>query len=212
MDIDTSQAKVVTLPVDNHQDPLRQGLLLLCRQLGRPLGDAELVDGIALEQGQLPLNKVVRALRRADIVAQVVEQPLRQMDDYLLPALLLLNNGQTVLLVGVEDEHARVLVPQSNGGAERMALAELEALYSGRVVFAKCRFRPDGRIGDYAKRRVSTGSSARCDGCGVPTPRWRSPLSRPTCWRSPRRCSPCRYTTGWSPTAPSTPCGSWPVA
>ncbi|HGY9626334.1 TPA: type I secretion system permease/ATPase [Pseudomonas putida] len=151
MDIDTSQAKVVTLPVDNHQDPLRQGLLLLCRQLGRPLGDAELVDGIALEQGQLPLNKVVRALRRADIVAQVVEQPLRQLDDYLLPALLLLGNGQTVLLVGLDDEHARVLVPQSNGGAERMALAELEALYSGTVVFAKCRFRPDGRIGDYAK-------------------------------------------------------------
>ncbi|WP_144173051.1 type I secretion system permease/ATPase [Pseudomonas sp. Kh13] len=147
MEVEQSPDNVVTL---NHDDPLRQGLLLLCRQLGRPLGDAELVDGLALEHGRLPLRLVARALRRADITAKVAELPLQQMDAYLLPALLLLDDGRSLLLVGVEDEQCEVLVPQSDGGSECMALPALEALYSGTAVFAKCRYRPDGRVGDYA--------------------------------------------------------------
>ena len=147
MEVEQSPDNVVPL---NHDDPLRQGLLLLCRQLGRPLGDAELVDGLALEHGRLPLRLVVRALRRADITAKVAELPLRQMDAYLLPALLLLDDGRSLLLVGVEGEQYEVLVPQSEGGRECMAVTALEALYSGTAVFAKCRYRPDGRVGDYA--------------------------------------------------------------
>lgn len=147
MEVEQSPDNVVPL---NHDDPLRQGLLLLCRQLGRPLGDAELVDGLALEHGHLPLRLVVRALRRADITAKVAELPLRQMDAYLLPALLLLGDGRSLLLVGIEGEQYEVLVPQSEGGRECMALPALEALYSGTAVFAKCRYRPDGRVGDYA--------------------------------------------------------------
>lgn len=147
MEVEQSPDNVVPL---NHDDPLRQGLLLLCRQLGRPLGDAELVDGLALEHGHLPLRLVVRALRRADITAKVAELPLRQMDAYLLPALLLLDDGRSLLLVGIEGEQYEVLVPQSEGGRACMALPALEALYSGTAVFAKCRYRPDGRVGDYA--------------------------------------------------------------
>ncbi|MGV2465495.1 UNVERIFIED_CONTAM: type I secretion system permease/ATPase, partial [Pseudomonas aeruginosa] len=96
------------------------------------------------------LHLVARALRRADITAQVTRQPLRRIDRYLLPALLLLDDGRALVLVGNDGEHAEVLVPQSDGGSQRMPLAELEALYSGTAVFAKCRYRPDGRVGDYA--------------------------------------------------------------
>ncbi|MHB9797604.1 type I secretion system permease/ATPase [Pseudomonas sp. MT3] len=131
-------------------DPLREGLSLLCRQLGRPVSPGELADGIALEQGRLPLHRVARALRRAEITAQVAEYPLQRMDAYLLPALLLLKDGGTLVLAGLDGGMADVLVPQSDGGSERLALAELEALYAGTAVFAKCRYRPDGRVGDYA--------------------------------------------------------------
>ncbi|MBF2942992.1 type I secretion system permease/ATPase, partial [Pseudomonas aeruginosa] len=71
MEAEKTPDNVVILNHDPIVDPLRQGLLLLCRQLGRPLGDAELVDGMPLEHGRLPLHLVARALRRADITAQV---------------------------------------------------------------------------------------------------------------------------------------------
>ena len=150
MEAEKTPDNVVILNHDPIVDPLRQGLLLLCRQLDRPLGDAELVDGMPLEHGRLPLHLVARALRRADITAQVTRQPLRRIDRYLLPALLLLDDGRALVLVGNDGEHAEVLVPQSDGGSQRMPLAELEALYSGTAIFAKCRYRPDGRVGDYA--------------------------------------------------------------
>ncbi len=150
MEAEKTPDNVVILNHDPIVDPLRQGLLLLCRQLGRPLGDAELVDGMPLEHGRLPLHLVARALRRADITAQVTRQPLRRIDRYLLPALLLLDDGRALVLVGNDGGHAEVLVPQSDGGSQRMPLAELEALYSGTAIFAKCRYRPDGRVGDYA--------------------------------------------------------------
>lgn len=140
MEAEKTPDNVVILNHDPIVDPLRQGLLLLCRQLGRPLGDAELVDGMPLEHGRLPLHLVARALRRADITAQVTRQPLRRIDRYLLPALLLLDDGRALVLVGNDGEHAEVLVPQSDGGSQRMPLAELEALYSGTAVFAKCRY------------------------------------------------------------------------
>ncbi|MBB5884550.1 type I secretion system permease/ATPase [Xanthomonas sp. LMG 8992] len=131
-------------------DGLRPGLVLLCQRLGRPLTDAELVDGIALEQGRLPLHLVPRALRRADLNADVLDYPLSGMDGYLLPALLLLHDGRTLLLEAIASEQARVLLPHASGGEQAMPLSELERLYSGSAVFAKPRFRDDGRIGGYA--------------------------------------------------------------
>lgn len=50
MEAEKTPDNVVILNHDPIVDPLRQGLLLLCRQLGRPLGDAELVDGMPLEK------------------------------------------------------------------------------------------------------------------------------------------------------------------
>jgi ATP-binding cassette subfamily C protein LapB len=137
-------------PASPAHDPLRQGLLLLCKQLGRPLSDAELTHGIALEHGRLPLQRVPRALRRVDINAKVSAQPLAQMSGYLLPALLLLKDGRSLLLVQLEGEQARVLLSEADGGEQRMSVPELQALYSGVAVFAKCRYRPDGRSGEYA--------------------------------------------------------------
>lgn len=127
---------------------MRQGLLLLCRRLGRPLGDAELVDGMPLEHGRLPLHLVARALRRADITAQVTRQPLRRIDRYLLPACCCSTTAAPWCWWATTASTLKVLVPQSDGGSQkRMPLAELEALYSGTAIFAKCRYRAGRAVG-----------------------------------------------------------------
>ncbi|WXL27139.1 type I secretion system permease/ATPase [Ectopseudomonas mendocina] len=138
---------------DNIDDPVRPGLVLLCRHLGRPIGDAELVSGIALEHGRLPLNLIPRALRRADINAKVTAYSLDKMEGYLLPALLLLKDRKAVVLLGFDGECAEILVPETDGGRERIPLTELSSMYSGLVVFAKCRYRSDERVGGFAKAK-----------------------------------------------------------
>ncbi|MBB5687670.1 type I secretion system permease/ATPase [Sphingobium boeckii] len=131
-------------------DPLRDGLVLLCALLGRQTNAAELGDGLPLEQGRLPLNMVARALRRIDIAARVALHDLRDIETYLMPALLILNDGRGLILTRLSDDAADVLVPDSGGGQQRMTLAALDALYSGTTVFAKARYRDDGRTGGFA--------------------------------------------------------------
>jgi ATP-binding cassette subfamily C protein LapB len=146
MSIDILDRAAPALPID----PLREGLVLLCAELGRQTSVAELGDGLPLAMGCLPPGLVTRALRRIDMTARIGPHPLEGMDPYLLPALLLLNDGQTVLLTRLADEEAEVLVPRAGGGRQVIAPATLAVLYSGTAVFAKSRYRPDGRSGGFA--------------------------------------------------------------
>jgi len=153
MQIPRSEKRPLVVAREAPADPLRHGLLLLCDALGRTLSDAELVEGIALENGRLPLAMVARALRRADLNARVEHLGLEAMDGYLLPALLILHNGNTLLVTRIEGELATIRVPQADGGEQAMPLEDLQGLYSGTAIFAKPRFRADGRIGGYASER-----------------------------------------------------------
>lgn len=133
------------------EDPLREGLALLCKQLGRPTTIAELGDGLALEQGRLPLDLVPKALRRAGLTARLVERPLEQLSGRLLPALLLLNDGGTLLLVSRQGDQAKVSLPETGGGLSNMPLTELAQLYRGSAVLARAMHVSDGRAGVFAR-------------------------------------------------------------
>ncbi|MET0240626.1 MAG: type I secretion system permease/ATPase [Sphingobium sp.] len=138
-------ADIVELTTATNADPLRDGLVLLCERLGRATSPQELGDGLVLVQGRLPLSLVPRALRRAEVSARVAALPLDQIEDYLLPALLILSDGRTAVLTSLGDEGAEILVPDSGGGVEIVSLDRLEARYSGTAIFAKPRYRTDKR-------------------------------------------------------------------
>jgi len=135
------------------EDPLREGLVLLCRQLGRTATEAELGDGLALHEGRLPLALVKRALHRVAVEGRVQEMSLDEMGQRLLPALLVMRDGSTVVLVEWQDEEAVVLLPESGGGSERLSRQALEERYSGSAVVARLAFRPDARAGEFAREK-----------------------------------------------------------
>ncbi|KEQ53401.1 type I secretion system permease/ATPase [Sphingobium chlorophenolicum] len=132
-------------------DPLREGLVLLCRELGRATNAAELGDGMPLEQGRLPVAMVPRALRRIDVAARVAPFDLAQVEPYLLPALILLRNGDWAVLAGLDADGADLLLPGSGGGQQRFDRADLAFFYEGTAIFAKPRYRADGRAGAFAQ-------------------------------------------------------------
>ncbi|MDL4864786.1 cysteine peptidase family C39 domain-containing protein, partial [Halomonas elongata] len=136
-----------------HMDSLREGLVLLCRQLGCPTSVAELGDGLALEQGCLPLELVPRALRRAGVSARVIEADIEALSEELLPALLCFEDGHSVVLVAYQDDEAILLTPESNGGRVNMPLARLRARHTGTTVVARPAYHPDERAGDFARER-----------------------------------------------------------
>lgn len=97
-------------------DPLREGLSLLAGQLGRPATVAQLGDGMALDAGRLPLSQAPRAMRRAGLSARATLMPIDAAPLSLLPALLILKDGATRVLVARDDDTATLLIPETGGG------------------------------------------------------------------------------------------------
>jgi ATP-binding cassette subfamily C protein LapB len=131
------------------RDPLREGLVLLACMLGRHTSASELGDGLPLVEGRLPAEMVPRAMRRLEIAAQVRRSDLA-VPAYLLPAMLVLNDGDCVVLSAIDGDSATLRLPRADGGVQKMPLAELAALHSGMMVFAKARFRSEERAGTLA--------------------------------------------------------------
>jgi len=143
----------MTDPQRQADDPLREGLILLCRQLGRDVDFNAIGDGFALEGGRLALRDVARALRRADISARVIAWPLQRISARLLPVLLHLDDGTWVLLTGWQGDQAVLLDPACGGGERRISQTELNAGYARQAVVARPHSLPDSRAGDFGSTR-----------------------------------------------------------
>ncbi|UYF98683.1 type I secretion system permease/ATPase [Halomonas sp. GD1P12] len=137
----------------SRQTQFNEGLALLCRQLGRPTVAIELTDGFALADERLPLALVPRALNRIGVTGRVVELTLSHLCDGLLPALILLDNDAVCVLVECQGDEAVILVPESGGGQERLALSTLAKRYAGVAVVARQTYRADDRAGRFARKR-----------------------------------------------------------
>lgn len=138
-------------PAGGKPDPLREGLCLLAATLGRPVSAAQLGDGLPLDNGRLPLDQARAAMRRAGLAARAVRLSIDDIPVSLLPALLILRDGEVRVLAALDAETAVLLVPETGGGKEQMSRDELRDRHEGAIVFARPIYQGDDRAGGYAR-------------------------------------------------------------
>jgi len=127
--------------MDVRQDPLLECLVLLTQQGQRPFSAQVLVEGLPLVDGRLTPKLFLRAAARAGFAAKVAQRPLRSISRLLLPAVLLLKDEQACILQKIDFEKAEAEIQQpESGGVVTIALDELEALYSGFVIFLRAEY------------------------------------------------------------------------
>ena len=129
-------------------DPLTDCLIQLCRLYNLPATRTALRAGLPLVGNRLTVELFPRAAERAGLAARLVKRPLGRMTGLELPAVLLLVDGRACVLAAIDRERgeATVLLAETGLGESRLALAELERLYSGHALFARPRFRQDGHL------------------------------------------------------------------
>lgn len=131
---------------ETHADPLLDCLVELTRHHGHALSRDALSAGLPLTRHLLTPALVPRAAARAGLSARLLRHPVEGIEPALLPALLLLQDNQACLLLGwAEDGRARVMLPQSGGGATLLPAAELQRRYTGLAFFVQPRFRFEAR-------------------------------------------------------------------
>jgi len=121
-----------------HDDPLLDGLLALCALHQKTASAAMLTTGLPLPSQRLSADLLARAAARAGLQGRLLQRKLDSIPAIAMPALLLLKDGRSAVLLGWQGEdEAQVLLSESDGGetiVKREALAED---YIGKVFFAQ---------------------------------------------------------------------------
>ena len=116
MDPDIGLAQLNHDPRTQHDDPLLDGLLALCSLHYKPASRAMLTTGLPLAGQRLSADLLPRAAARAGLQGRLLQRKLEQIPSIALPALLLLKEGRSAVLLSWEGDSARLLLSESDGG------------------------------------------------------------------------------------------------
>jgi ATP-binding cassette, subfamily C, bacterial LapB len=145
---ETAAAPVQRLREDLiHPDPLLDSLVEICRLHGVAASRASLSAALPLEDGRLTIELAERAAARAGMAAKLQRLPLDGIDAATLPVVLILKGNQACVLTGFDaaSGQASVLLPETGQGSVTLARTDLDARYSGVVLFVRPHFRFDKR-------------------------------------------------------------------
>ncbi|WP_322614402.1 type I secretion system permease/ATPase [Pseudomonas sp. BIC9C] len=121
-------------------DPLLDGLLILCKLHGATVSRTSLSAGLPMAHQRLSLDLLPRAAARAGLQARLLRRDLKDISALNLPVLLLLDNGRTAVLRRYgEDGKVLILPSEADGGEQWLSPEELAKHYSGQALFARPR-------------------------------------------------------------------------
>lgn len=130
------QAPLRQDPRQMHDDPLLDALMIVCKLHNIATSRNVLTTGLPLGSHTLTLDAFPRAAGRAGLKARVVQRPLEHITALSLPAILLLKNNQTAVLIGWDaQQQARLLPSETEGGEITFSSETLAEHYSGRAIF-----------------------------------------------------------------------------
>lgn len=118
-------------------DPLLESLVFLTKFHGRPKSAAVLTAGLPMVGPRMSATLFVRAAERVGLNARVVRRRVWDIPSLVLPAVLILREGQACVLLEIPKRgEARVYVPEA-GGVQDMSLADLAKVHTGYAIFLR---------------------------------------------------------------------------
>ena len=153
---EVSRVQLIHDPRALHDDPLLDGLLALCTLHQKPASAAMLTTGLPLPKQRLSVELLPRAAARAGLQGRVLVRKLEQIPAIAMPALLLLKDGRSAVLLGWQGEdQARLLLSESDGGESVVSRELLADDYIGKVFFAQPQHKFDVNHGTLIPRARS---------------------------------------------------------
>ncbi|WP_283101583.1 MULTISPECIES: type I secretion system permease/ATPase [Halomonadaceae] len=129
-------------------------LRVVARAHDQEMSRDALVAGLPLEEGRLTPSVFLRAASRAGLAARHARVRLVQLNAALLPVVVLLEPGRACVLASLDirSRTAQVIFPELGEAAIEIGLDVLQARFSGRVIYARPKFRFDARGAEVDKQ------------------------------------------------------------
>jgi len=128
-------------------DPLLDSLVLLTELYNRPKTRDSLIAGLPVEDSILDVDNFIVAAERGGLSAKLLKRKISTLSKLTLPALLLLNDKDTAILldIDIDTSTAKIMKAESGKSEIEISLDELELLYSGYLYLIKPLHKFDGR-------------------------------------------------------------------
>jgi ATP-binding cassette, subfamily C, bacterial LapB len=123
-------------------DPLLRCLVALASHHDRPVAPEAVIAGLPLPYGRLTPELFARAAQRIGYGAQVIKRPLRRMNPLVLPAVLLLHDGDACLVMKLTPGSQAEIYDPNTDSRTTVDWSDLEAAYSGRAILVKPKAQP----------------------------------------------------------------------
>ncbi len=138
-------------------DPLLNCLVFLTSHYGRAKSAPAIVAGLPYDEHNMGPELFCEAAEKADIKAKIVHrQKLKKIISPVLPAVLILKNGQACVLLKVsKNEHSAKIWAPDTSSERSIKLTELKKVYSGYAIYTHPK--PEVDEESYASDEVSKG-------------------------------------------------------
>ncbi|WP_439888931.1 type I secretion system permease/ATPase [Pseudomonas sp. MBLB4123] len=124
----------------SHDDPLLDGLLILCQLHSCTASRASLTAGLPMPEQRLNAELLPRAAARAGLQGRLLNRQLGAISALNLPVLLLLKGGRSAVLRKWGDKGQALILPcEAEGGEQWVSREVLAGEYSGQALFARPR-------------------------------------------------------------------------
>ncbi|MGD9172184.1 MAG: type I secretion system permease/ATPase, partial [Candidatus Thiodiazotropha sp.] len=111
--------------------------------------------GLPLENHRLTPELFLRAAQRAQLSARVVRRPIQNISSLVLPAVLLLKDRQSCVLMERSEDgnQLTIMQPETGEGTHQIAIDNLEQQYTGYAIFVRSEHRFDDRTPEVLRLR-----------------------------------------------------------
>lgn len=124
----------------SHDDPLLDGLLILCNLHECSASRASLTAGLPMPEQCLTAELLPRAAARAGLQGRILRRDLNAISPLNLPVLLLLKDGRSAVLRKFGPKNQLLILPcEAEGGEQWVSREHLLLEYSGQAFFARPR-------------------------------------------------------------------------
>jgi ATP-binding cassette subfamily C protein LapB len=145
-DGDKKTQEVFETELTGSQDPLLESLLFVAESEGVHASKASLLGGLPLVDGRLTPELYVKAAAKVGLHAGVVERELPEVSSLVLPAVLLMEHNNAVVLLSIDrDKQVAELYYPLLKGQKTLSLAELEQDYTGFALYSAAKPKFDER-------------------------------------------------------------------
>ncbi|MEH6502458.1 MAG: type I secretion system permease/ATPase [Cycloclasticus sp.] len=145
-----SKSKDNIATITSQDDPLLLALLSVCKVLHTPHTAESLTTGLPLVDNKLTASLFVRAAQRAGFSTGLVRRPLAEISNLVLPAVLLLEDNKTCVLISKNKDTCTVILPETDTGEKTVSLSLIEEIYSGAAFFIQVNHVFDDRTANSA--------------------------------------------------------------